>query len=279
MQGVAEFALSPDKRFVAISAIESANQDLWVWDIARAVRTRLVSAPERDFAPVWSPGGQELAFSSDRAGNSDIFLVDTDGSEEEKVLIATPLPERVTDWSRDGNHILYQVSHPETQSDIWYLERKEHSGSWESRPFVQTPSNQREAKFSPDGRFVAYLSDDSGRLEAYVRTFPKGDRKWTVSNNGATGPRWSQNGRELFCVEGRALAFVSVLAGPAFSVGPPAPLFTAPLSGQPYARYDVSADGRQFLVAERLGPGTETAEPSVRVVQNWYEEFRGREQD
>ncbi len=124
-------ALSPDGRLVAVTATEGSNEDVWVYDIARRVRTRLSSAPERDWRPVWSPAGDEVAFSSERAGNGDILLRQADGSGEEKVLPSTPRHESPSDWSSDGKYLLYHTRDPETAWDLWYLERSEDGSGWE----------------------------------------------------------------------------------------------------------------------------------------------------
>ena len=274
-------ALSPDERLVAVTATEDSNQDVWVYDIARGVRTRLSSALEIDHRPVWSPAGEEVAFTHDRAGNFDIFLRQADGSGEEKVLAATPLHETLSDWSRDGTYLLYHLDDPETGADLWYLERNENGRGWEPHLFLQTPFSERVPRFSPDGRYVAYVSEESGQMEVYVQPFPEGGRKVTVSSNGGTKVRWSRDGKELFYVEGQTLVAVSVSSGSIFSVGSATRLFEHPGlgPGTNYAPYDVSADGQRFILAEPVGAGGEAPEPSIRVVLNWYEEFRDREQD
>ena len=143
--------------------------------------------------------------------------------------------------------------------------------------FLQTPFNQYVPRFSPDGRYVAYVSEESGQREVYVQPFPEGGRKVTVSSNGGTRVRWSRDGKELFYVEGETLVAVSVSSGSSFSVGSATRLFEHPgLRGATsYAPYDISADGQRFILAERVGAGG----PSIRVVMNWFEEFRDREQD
>ena len=145
---------------------------------------------------------------------------------------------------------------------------------------VRNPSfSERSAKFSPDGRFVAYVSDESGRNEVYVRPFPGGDGKWQVSGNGGAQPRWSKNGKELFYVERDTLMAVAALTTPRFTSGLATRLFQdANLLGIDDPRYDVSADGRRFVLTEPVA-GTEAKPPSIHVVQNWYEEFRDRDQD
>ncbi len=272
-------ALSPDERLVAVNATEGSNQDVWVYDIARGVRTRLSTSPERDGGPVWSPAGDEVAFTSDRAGNNDIFLRQVDGSGEEKALAATPHSEQLSDWSRDGKYLLYHLDDPETGADLWYLERNEDGSGWEPHPFLQTPSREVVPRFSPDGRYVAYESNESGQNEVYVQPFPEGGRRVTVSSNGGRKVRWSRDGKELFYVEGQTLVAVSVSIGSSFSVGPATRLFEHAgwLPSGNYAPYDISADGQRFILA---GPaGADAPEPSIRVVMNWFEEFRDRQRN
>ena len=218
-EGIQYPTLSPDGRLVGVQAPEGSNYDMWVWDMTRAVKTRLTTGPETDGVPLWSPTGEEAAFSSNRAGNWDIFLRQADGSGAAKVLVASPRDENVTDWSRDGKYLLYLLDDPETGTDLGYLERNEDGSAWEPHPFLHTPFNERAAKFSPDGRYVAYVSDESGEWEVYARPFPQGGRRSTVSSNGGSQPRWSRDGKELFYVEGSTLVAVSVSSGAAFSVG------------------------------------------------------------
>ncbi len=146
--------------------------------------------------------------------------------------------------------------------------------------FLQTPFAESAAQLSPDGRYVAYVSDESGQPEIYVRPFPKGEGKTTVSTNGGRQPRWSRDGKELFYAEGSTLVAVSVSTAPELSVGSATRLFEQPtLAGGPedlYPQYDVSQDGQQFVFAQPVG---EAKEPLIQVVQNWYEEFRDRDQD
>ena len=274
-------ALSPDGRLVAFTATEVSNQDVWVYDIDRGVRTRLSTSPARDFRPVWSPARGEVAFTSNRAGNYDIFLRQADGSGEEKVLAEAPSMELLSDWSRDGKYLLYHTTDPETGADLWYLERNEDDSGWEPHLFLQTPFGERVPRFSPDGRYVAYVSDESGQNEVYVQPFPAGGRKVTVSSNGGTKVRWSRDGKELFYVEGQTLVAVAVSSGSSFSVDSATRLFEHAGLGlaTSYAPYDVSADGQRFIVAEPVEESADAPAPSIRVVQNWYEEFRNRYQD
>ena len=273
-----DLSLSPDGRLVALSAFEGSNRDIWVWDIARGVKTRLSFDRGIEWRTVWSPDGEKVAYSSRRSGNSwEIFLQQVDGDGNEEAILATPQTDWVSDWSRDGRYILFSRASPETSLDIWYLKRDEDGDGREPRPFLRTAAIEKVPRLSPDGRYVAYLSDESGRDEVYVQPFPEGGRRVTVSNNGGTAPGWSRDSKELFYVEGTTLVAVEVSAGATFSVDASQRLFQHPsLAISFYSHYDVSADGKRFLIAEPVG---EAEEPQIRVVQNWYEEFRDRKQD
>ena len=281
---ISDFALSPDGWLVAVTATENLNSDVWVYDAAQVVKTRLTTAPQDDFFPVWSPTGEELAFSSTRRGNWDIFLQQADGSGEAKVLLATPSTEQVSDWSLDGKYFLYDLVDPENARDLWYLERNEDGSGWQTHPFLQTPFSERKARFSPDGRYAAYASNESGRYEIYVRSFPQGGRKWTVSSSGGRQPRWSRDSKELFYVEEDTLIAVSVSTTAGFTADAATRLFSLAslnrdIGSQAHTKYDISADGQRFILVEPVGEGVDAPEPSIRVVMNWFEEFRDREQD
>ena len=275
--GIRDPALSPDGRLVAFSANQNSNLDIWIWDIAREVKSRLTTDPADDFAPQWSPTGEEITFYSNRKGNHDIFSVRTDGNSEPRALVATPDEERLPDWSRDGNQMFYDRIDIETGVDLWLLERAGDSGEWESRPFLQTPFAETNATFSPDSRYVAYVSDETGQNEVYVRSFPDAGRKSTVSPSGGEQPRWSRDGKELFYIEGNTLVAASVSTTPNFSLNSASSTHSAiQLAAVELGRsYDLSLDGRQILIS---APVSGDAERQIRVVQNWYEEFRNRGQ-
>jgi hypothetical protein len=264
--------LSPDGQFVAFTATQGSNRDLWIRHIGRGVRTRLTSDPERDCLPVWSPTGEQLAFSSFRSGNFDIFLRQADGSGKAMALVATPRDEFVADWSQDGKYLFYVVADPETGEDIWYLERTEDGSGWKPHPFLQAQSRETGPTLSPDGRHLAYLSDESGRLEVYVQPFPEGGRKATVSSAGGIQLRWRRDGKELLYVDrSGALVAVPVSTSPSFSLGTAKRLFEPPgINGyfKIPPQYDISADGQRFLVAEPVGGSVDPHRPKlVRRVQ------------
>ena len=203
-QGILYPALSPDGGRVVVSAFEEGtNWDIWVHEVDRALKTRLTFDPGDDQFPKWATSGEEVVFSSNRAGNIDIFSRVADGSAEPVSLVSTSRTEFPSAWSPDMKYFLYVVPGPETGLDIWYLERKELEDGFDSRPFLRTSYSERGSRLSPDGRFVAYLSDESGRSEVYVRPFPQGGGKWQISANGGRSHLWSRDGKELFYVEGK----------------------------------------------------------------------------
>ena len=273
-------ALSPDGRQVAVRGTEDDSDDVWVHELGRSLKRRLTFDAAPDDRPIWSPSGKEIAFWSARGqGDANIYIRPADGTGEPALLVGTPLSERPLDWSPDGKYLLYRVNDEETGWDLWYLKRKEDGSGFEPVPFLQTSFNESRAQFSPNGRFVAYVSDESGRNEVYVRPFPGAEGKWQVSGNGGSQPRWSKDGKELFYVERDTLMAVAVATTPSFTSGAVTRLFQdANLLGIGDFRYDVSADGRRFILKEPVA-GTEEKPPSIHIVQNWYEEFRDREQD
>jgi len=280
-QSVRTPTLSPNGRRVAVLAIEGGNRDVWVHEVDRPVKRRLTFHAAWGSRPQWSPSGREITFLSLRGGNWDIFRRAADGTGEPELLVGTEAAERPWGWSRDENYLLY-TTQAEGGRDLWYLERKGDGEEFESVPFLTTPFNEDAPNLSPDGRFLAYCSDTSGEYQVYVRPFPSGDGQWQVSANGGNQPRWSRDGKELFYVEGDTLAAVEVTTSPAFALVSTTPLFSDPhlssaTSGQ--IAYDVSADGR-FVLVESVGSESAEARPtSIHVVENWYEEFRNREQD
>jgi Tol biopolymer transport system component len=274
-------SLSPDGRSAAVASWgDDYRSAIWLHDLARGTKMRLTSEPSANGNPIWHPSENIVTFVSYRRGNGDIFARPADGSGTERPLVATPLDEHPFDWSPDGRCLVYRVVDPKGGSDLWYLKKKDDGSGYESAPFLQTPFGETEAAFSPDGGFLAYVSGESGRGEVYVQRFPEGGGRRQVSVNGGIQPRWRKDGRELFYSEGETLMAVPVTIGSTFSAGVPRPLFKAlgllREPGEQGQRYDVSADGRRFLLAE---PVDEAAEPVIRVVRNWFTEFRDRQPD
>ena len=272
--------LSPDGSRVAAQDNSSGDFDIWVHETERAVATRLTFAAGLEAHPTWSASGTEITFTSDRRGSRDIFSKPAAGTGEATLLVGGPLDEDYPDWSPDGNYMVYEVSEdPNNKGDIRYLKRKTDGGGFEEEVFLSTPHQEGAAKFSPDGRYVAYCSDESGRFGVYARPFPEGVGKWQVSTNGGTQPRWSRDGKELFYVEGSNLMAAPVKTTSSFSVRTPVRLFdNERLSGLLRPNYDVSKEGQRFLLQEIVGDEADSPR-SIHVIQNWFTEFREREQN
>ncbi len=262
--------LSPDGRHVAVAGSEAGNPDIWVHEVDRGIKNIVASSNRMDSRPIWSSSGEELIFSSARRGNMDIYRKAADGTGEAQLIHGTDANEHASDQSQDGWYILYDLN----GRNIWYLERRD-GDSLEAKPFLASDFTEKAATLSPDGRWVAYLSDESGDFEVYVQRFPEGGGKQRISQNGGLGQRWGRDGRKLYYVEGETLVEVEVKLGSSLSVVAAAPLFSTPglrLSASTYAQYDVSADGERFVVGESVSQG----QTAIHVVQNWFTEFKDR---
>jgi serine/threonine protein kinase/Tol biopolymer transport system component len=278
-EGIAAPSVSPDGRLLAVSALDGENEDIWIHDPVRGTKTRLTFDEGAKGEPTWSPSGREITYSWARDGGSRIASKAADGTGEATVLVDAQARVYNAHWSNDGKYLAYHEISTDARRNIWYL--KPDGNGFEPTVFLRTPANEAAPRFSPDGRYLAYLSDESGRREAYVRPFPEGPGKWQVSVNGASQLRWRHDGRELFYVEESTLMAVSVSTEQGFILGKPERLFESEdLQRRAYAApdYDVSADGQRFLTTAPADDEN-AAPPAIRVVQNWYEEFRDREQD
>ena len=265
------FRLSPDDKRVALSRVDPVTNtsDIWLVDLARSVATRFTTDPGVDASPIWSPDGQRIVFRSDRAGGNFPFEKAAGGGEPEKLLapVGTAFP---TDWSPDGQFILYHTSiDVATHSyDVMILP---YPKGTKPIPVVQTEFNEVDGRFSPDGRWIAYASDESGQMEVYVQPYPRPGGRWRVSTNGGLEPHWRRDGKELFylALDRRLMAVPIASTGSTFESGAPQALFeTHTPSASPGYRinYDVTADGQRFLVNTALSAGAST---SVTVVLNW----------
>jgi Tol biopolymer transport system component len=271
--------LAPDDRRVANGRSVQGNTDIWLTEIGRDVATRFTFDPTVDVSPVWSPDGGRVVFRSLRNGASDLFVKPANGAADEQPLLVTPQNKVPLDWSRDRRYLLYSNLDPQTQSDLWVLPFTSSTGA-PSKPFpvVQTSFDETQGQFSPDGRWLAYTSNESGREEILVRPFPEAGGKRQVSTSGGSQPRWRSDGKELFYVAADArLMAVPIRVTPdarAMDAGRPAALFPARLASgaginltgwQSRALYAVARDGR-FLMNVNAGA---TAVAPLTIVLNW----------
>jgi serine/threonine protein kinase len=270
-------ALSPQETEIAVTGTEEGNQDIWIHSIPEGSKRRLTFAPETDNTPTWSPSGTEIAFGSSRSGSSGIFRKSADGTSEATLITDTG---NFPDWSPDATHLVYNI--PDARStNISYCQLRNGDRVCDPVSFLKTSFREIYPKFSPNSRYVAYVADDTGRNEVYVRTFPEGVGPFQVSTEGGTQARWSRNGKELYFVQESTLMSAAVtFTERGFSRRSPIPLFElgALFSVGVQTKYDVSRDGQRFYVVEPQRSEIDQA-PSIHLVQNWYEQFRDREQD
>jgi len=269
-------SLSPDDRRLAVYVREGATFDIWIDELDRGIMSKLTFDSTTSSDAAWSPSGQEIIYADNRDGNPDILSRPSNGTGDAKVLVSTPAPEIAADWSPDQRFLIYTGASRETKRNLLYRERQKDGSLGEPLVLLQTPFDEGAARFSPDGRFIAYVSDESGRFEVYVRSFPNGEGKWRVSVNGGGAPRWRRDGKELFYTEGNKLMAVAVTTQRGLSPGTPVPLFEENTLQSFTPQYDVTADGKRFIVRERLVNEKRLA---IHVVNNWFEEFRRKPQE
>jgi Tol biopolymer transport system component len=254
---------------VAVSVTErrTGTGDIWLFDRGRGIPTRLHSDPAGETNPVWSPDGATVAYGAERKGPPDIVAMGTSGQGGERALFEGPLVEYPQDFSRDGHYLAYISTSSFANWDIWLLPLQ---GNGQPVPWLQTPSNESSPRFSPDGRWIAYESDESGASEIYVaRTDAAGDKR-RLSPAGGQKPRWRADGRELYYIGPAGLVMaVPVSPGAGFTAGDPAPLFQI----EDIEDFDVTADGSRFLVS---APAEKSEGSRIRVIVNWTSLLEGR---
>jgi len=237
--------------------------------VARGLRTRFTFDPADERGAVWQPGGRRIVFASNRKGHFDLYQKSSSGAGSEDLLLESKLDKFPSSCSPDGRFLLYQTVDSKTRSDLWVLPL---SGDRKPYPFLQTEFAELQGRFSADGKWVAYTSNESGTAQVYVRSFPDSGGKWQISTNGGAQPQWRHDGKELFWLSSdRKLMAVDVKSnGSTFDVGVPKALFelriqTAGLPG-PRNFYVAAADGQRFLVASV--PEERFTTPTT-VVVNW----------
>ena len=280
--------LSPDGERVVFASLDQ-EFDIWVWDLARESKTRLTFGPSFDYLPRWTPDGQRIVFQSDRAGLSNLYSVAFDGSGPVERLTTSNNTQYANSVTPDGTAVLVCELRPKTGFDILRLPVAALQGAGRStlsneRPSVATPlvsssAAEYAASISPDGRYFAYQSAESGgRFAVYVQPYPDVSKgRWQISTGGGTAPVWARSGRELFYLdESNTLMAVPVqTSGPQFSFGRPAKVFDTKYSGDFYS-YDVTPDGLRFLMMKESGAGDWRQPPNIVVVLNWHEELKRR---
>jgi hypothetical protein len=252
-----------DQQLVVTVGSEVGIRRMWIYDLQRGSRTVLSMEGNAGSATL-SPDGERMYFSSNVTGRWNIYHAPLDASSPPQMLMDREHEQWSGSWSPDGQSFAFYDIKPESGRDIYVLT----AGQSEPEPFIVTPANERAPQFSPDGRWLAYVSNESGRDEIYVESFPVRGRKWTVSSSGGAEPRWSRDGGELFYRKGNQMLAVDVELGDDFSALRPHVLFEghfdSGVAGNP--NYDVSSDGERFLMIRRI---KEAIPNTIHVVLNW----------
>jgi Tol biopolymer transport system component len=270
--GVLGPALSTDGQHVAMYRTVDGNSDIWLMEVERGVRERFTMDDAGEVNPVWSPDRRRIAFSSNRDGAYDLYVKSISGPETER-LLKTEDPKSASSWSPDGRYLLYRSASPDSSYDIWALPFDPDGKPGQPFPVVKTRSEEREAEFSPNGKWIAYQSTASGRSEVYIQPFPVDADAiiLPVSTNGGAQPRWGSN-NELFYIalDGHLMLVPIRYSADGREIRPdePIPLFPTRVGGAVHSndrqQYVVSLDGKSFL----MNTLTETTSP-ITVILNW----------
>jgi serine/threonine-protein kinase len=259
--------VSPDGGRVAVT-IDPRPSQIWVYDPARQTRSAFAT-DVHSLNPLWTPDGRRIAYAASDGGGTDVFWRVADAGSPAERLLTREGPQYPTSWSRDGRLLIFSDGLANA-FDIWMLPL-----GGQPRSLVATPASESNAQLSPDNRWIAYQSNESGRLDVYVRPFPNvNDGKWTISTAGGQRPAWSPDGTELFYAADSGIMRVPVgMRGSRFVAGPPEQLFNGPYDLS-YTSYAVSKDGTHFIMVE-VDPNARPTQ--LNVVLNWAEELRRKQ--
>jgi serine/threonine-protein kinase len=262
--------ISPDGTRLAVT-ISDQEQDIWIWSFARGTLDRLTTHPRPDAAPVWTPDSRRIIYSSARAGVVNLFWQLADGTGSVERLTTSPVQQMAQSMREPDRLVLMQAASPGFDIHVLKLD-----GQGKTEPLLTGPQTEANADLSPDGRYLAYQSNESGRNQIYVRPFPDVDKgREPISISGGTRPVWSRDGRELYYVDERTfLTAVPVRTAPTFGAGKPVRVFERRYFMGPAPRpFDVSRDGRFLMIKNEEDIG---AAPRMEVVLNWFEELKAR---
>jgi Tol biopolymer transport system component len=271
--------LSTNGRTVAFHEQVAGNTDIWIYDLERNLRTRLTTDAALDEFPAWSPDGEKVIFASARSGQlSELYIKPSNGAVAEQLLLKLEpgMAAVPRDWSLDGQLLLFERTTGALQSsqhDIWALP---FGGDRKPFPYLATSFTESQPALSPNGRWVAYVSNETGSAnQVFVQPFPDPSKgKWQLSTTGGAYPRWKRDGRELYYLDrDRRIVAVSVTTEGKFELGKSTPLFTTPIpfpSGVSVdIPYDVTADGQHFLISASLAQAPAPNTTPIAVILNW----------
>jgi Tol biopolymer transport system component len=264
--GYWEPCLSNDGNRIAVSVGQDVG-DIWIYDLDRDMRTRFTFDTADERYPLWSPDDSQLAFMSGRNAEGEIYVRPTSGQGDASLLFTADTQIGLTDWSSDGRLIFFnRLNLGDDGNDIWIIDMQ----TSEAAPLLTGRFNQTGASLSPDGRWLAFVSDESGKPEVYVQSFPEAKGRWMVSSDAgprpAERPRWRRDGRELYYLRGGAVVAVPVAGDATFSFGTPTTLFSVSVTSAS-ADYAIAEDGQRILTNEL--PPTGPGKVGARLIQNW----------
>jgi Tol biopolymer transport system component len=229
----------------------TGSLDVWHYDMERNIARRLTFNPADDWCSILSPDGKRVVFASNRMNYPHLYVKTVDGADEERPLGTIRLAKFPVSWSSDGRFIAYREIGSTTQTDINILDLKDGK----ERPFLASPFAETDACFASSGRWIAYVSDESGRPEVYVTSFPEGSARWQISSGGGSQPRWRADEKELYYYSADSIMAVPVDTRSGFKAGLPQRLFACELrsSRDDTREYDVAPDGQHFLINTTAG--------------------------
>lgn len=250
--------LSPDQKMLAVRGrnIPDGNDDIWVYSLENErKKVQVTTHPSNERQPAWSPDGKSLIYFSYRNGPANMYI---HANDKEEAFLILPHETYAPSWSSDGQHIIYHLHNQEDKAhdnrDLWYINPEERK----PMQFTDTPTfKEAMPQFSPNGKYVAYVADETGTWEAYVKAFPNGDKPVKISSNGGAYPRWNGTGDEIYFWTGNDLMAASVNTAGDFIIEAPKKLFTGAQAGmgpRPVAGfntiYEVAPDGQRFIVVQ-----------------------------
>jgi len=267
-QGYIAPRLSPDGRRIAVEVDEPdlVNSDVWLYDMAQHTRTRL-TFDQAGHRPIWTPEGRRIVYSRGQFSQGDLYWIPADGTGPAESLLVAPEDQWAGDITPDGRTLIFRSGGAGPVRSIHTLSLQEPRTA---RPFVVNQFDNHSPSLSPDGHWIAYVSNESGRLEVYVRPFPGPGGRWQLSLDGGTEPVWAASGRELFYRNGAKMMVAAITLHPTFTMGARRELFQGNYVNDPVFRsYDVTRDGQAFVMVRSPKPMGDFV-----VVLNWFDQLR-----